>query len=217
MNQRSCLGNMMFIGHGNFPAMHVLYHLQKTLPFSATKMQTTLHACTLPMKPINAPAIPSNQAYHKSCKRQWLIRRKATYITFLCHEQTSISLKSGTRLPWKDTQGDISRTYHRPWKKPETHSMSSHAYKRKGGGGGGEGKNEAKNTTIGDHHKVTEKAIPTIGDHHKVTVKAIPNHMRPPQGHCKSHPKPLETTTKSPQTPSQTIRNHHKVSARPSS
>jgi hypothetical protein len=144
MNQRSCLGNVMFIGHGNSPATHVLYHLQKTLPFSATKMLTTLHACTLPIKPINAPAIPSNQAYHKSRKKQWLIRRKAAYITFLCHEQTSISLKSGTRLPsislksgtrlpWKDTRGDLSRTYHRPWEKPETHSMSSHAYKRRGG------------------------------------------------------------------------------------
>ena len=112
MNQRSCLGNVMFIWHGNSPTTHVLYHLQKTLHFSATKIQTTLHACTLPIKPINAPAILSNQAYHISCKRQWLIRRKATYITFLYHEQTSISLKSGTRLPWKDTRGDLSRTYH---------------------------------------------------------------------------------------------------------
>jgi hypothetical protein len=84
-------------------------------------------------KPINAPAIPFNQAYHKSCKMQWLIRREVTYITFLCHEQTSISLKSGTRLPWKDTRGDPSRTYHCPWEKPETYSMSSHAYKRRGG------------------------------------------------------------------------------------
>jgi hypothetical protein len=146
MNQRSCLGNVMFIGHGNSPATHVLYHLQKTLHFSATKMQTTLHACTLPRKPINALAIPSNQAYHKSYKRQWLIRRKATYITFLYHEQTSISLKSGTRLPWKDTRGDLSRTYHCPWEKPETYSTSSHTYKRegeaitKGGGGGRKGR-----------------------------------------------------------------------------
>ena len=174
MNQRSCLGNVIFIGHGNFPAMHVLYHLQKTLPFSATKMQKTLHACTLPMKPINAPTIPSNQAYHKSCKRQWLIRRKATYITFLCHEQTSISLKSGTRLPWKDTQGDLSRTYHRPWKKPETHSMSSHAYKRRGGGGREKMRQNIplSETTI----RSLKKPSQTIGDHHKVTANTIPNH-----------------------------------------
>jgi hypothetical protein len=158
MNQRSCLGNVMFIGHGNSLATHVFYHLQKTLPFSATKMQTTLHACTLPVKPINAPAIPSNQAYHRSCKRQWLIRQKATYITFFYHEQTSISLKSGTRLPWKDTRGDLSRTYHCPWEKPETYSISSHTYKRRGGshrkGGGGGGK-KAKN-----HHKATANTIP---------------------------------------------------------
>jgi hypothetical protein len=148
MNQRSCLGNVMFIGHDNSPATHVLCHLQKTLPFSATKMQTRLHACTLPIKPINAHAIPSNQAYHRSCKRQWLIRQKATYITFLCHEQISISSKSGIRLPWKDMRGDLSRTYHCPWEKPETYSMSSHTYKRRrgnhskegGGGGGGKGR-----------------------------------------------------------------------------
>ena len=30
------------------------------------------------------------------------------------------------------------------------------------------------------------------------------HHWRPPQGHHKSHPKPLKTTTRSPQTLSQT-------------
>ena len=218
----------MFIGHDNSLATHVLYHLQKTLPFSATKMQTTLHACTLPIKPINAHAIPSNQANHKSCKRQWLIRRKATYITFLCHEQTSISLKSGTRLPWKDTRGDLSRTYHRPWEKLETHSMSSHAYKRRWGKGKKGGRYHYRRPPQGYYKsypkpsetitRLLQKPSQTIGDHHKVTAKAIPNHYRrPPQSHRKSHPKLSETTTKSPKTLSQTVRNHHKVTARPSS
>ena len=185
----------MFIGHGNSPAMHVLYHLQKILPFSATKMQTKLHACTLPIKPINALAIPSNQAYHRSCKRQWLIQQRATYITFLCHEQTSISSKSGTRLPWKDMRGDLSRIYHCPWEKPETYFISSHAYKRRGGSHSkGRKKKRGKNTTIRDHHKVT--------------VKAIPNHRRPPQSHCKRYPKPLETITRSLQD------YHHKATSR---
>ena len=153
-------------------------------------MQTTLHACTLPIKPINAHAIPSNQAYHKSCKRQWLIRQKATYITYLCHEQTSISLKSGTRLPsislkggtrlpWKDTRDDLLRTYHYPSEKLETHSMSSHAYKRREG----KRKKEGKNTTIRDHHR------------------------RLPQSHRKHYPKPLETITRSLQD------HHHKTTS----
>ena len=150
-------------------------------------MQTTLHACTLLVKPINAPAIPSNQAYHRSCKRQWLIRQKATYITFFYHEQTSISSKSGTRLPWKDTQGDLSRTYHCPWEKPETYSMSSHAYKRRGG----------------SHSKGRKKMDDDKKNHHR----------KPLQGHCKSHPKPSKTTTRSLQKSSQTIGDHHKVTA----
>ena len=165
MNQRSCMGNVMFIGHGNSLATHVLYYLQKTLPFFATKMQTTLHACTLPIKPINSHAIPSNQAYHRSCKRQWLIRQKTTYITFLCHEQTSISSKSGTRLPWKDMQGDFLRTYHCPWEKPETYSMSSYTYNTPIKGEGEAiaergGRNDDKKTIIEDHHKVTANTIP---------------------------------------------------------
>ena len=188
MNQRSCLGNVMFIGHGNSPAMHVLYHLQKILPFSATKMQTKLHACTLPIKPINAHAIPSNQAYHRSCKRQWLIRQKATYITFLCHEQTSISSKSGTRLPWKDMWGDLSRTYHCPWEKPKTYSMSSHTYKRRGGnhskeGGGGEGtmtKKPLSETTTQGHRKHYPTPLETTTRYHKTII------IKPPQGHHKS-------------------------------
>jgi hypothetical protein len=76
MNQRSCLGNVIFIGHGNSLVVHVLYHLQKTLHFSATKMYTTFYACTLPIKPINAPIVPSNQASPKSHKKQWLICEK---------------------------------------------------------------------------------------------------------------------------------------------
>ena len=216
MNQWSCLGNVMFIGHGNSPAMHVLYHLQKILPFSATKMQTKLHACTLPIKPINALAIPSNQAYHRSCKRQWLIQQRATYITFLCHEQTSISSKSGTRLPWKDMRGDLSRTYHCPWEKPETYSMSSYIYKRRGGshsrgGEGGKGKRKAKTLPLETITRSLQKPSQTIGDHHKITAKAISNHRRPPQGHHKSHPKPSETTKKSLQMLFHTIRNHHKA------
>ena len=139
-------------------------------------MQTTLHACTLPIRPINAHAIPSNQAYHKSCKRQWLIQQKATYITYLCHEQTSISLKSGTRLPWKDTRGDLSRTYHRPWEKPETHSMSSHAYKRRRGKREKGGKYKSHPKPSKTTTRSLQKPSQTIRDHHKVTIKAIPNH-----------------------------------------
>ena len=177
----------MFIGHDNSPATHVLYHLQKTIHLFATKMQTTLHACTLPRKPINAPAIPSNQAYRKSCKRQWLIRRKATYITFLYHEQTSISLKSGTRLPQKDMRDDLSRTDHCPWEKPETYSMSSHPYKTRGGShskrGGGE-RDDDKKKPLSErpqsHRKHCPTPLETTTRYHKtIIIKLSQGHHRP--------------------------------------
>ncbi len=86
MNQWSCLGNAMFIGNGNSSTAHVLYHLQKTLHFSVSKMHTAFKSCTLSIKPINAPIVASNQASPKSCKKQSLIWREATDFSFLYYE-----------------------------------------------------------------------------------------------------------------------------------
>jgi hypothetical protein len=67
----------------------------------------------------------------------------------------------------------------------------------------------------GDGEKGKRGVDTTIGDHHKVTTKAILNHRKLPQGYYKNHPKLSETTTRSPQKPSQTtIGDHHKVTAK---